>query len=243
MKTLTTFAARLATVDGLRNYDKAIALMWWLDRDRGTASPHSTSDLRTQLREHGLGSPSLSHLADALKRSPLCHKAQNGYQLNQKGVTHASAAYGHLCEGPTTVADETSYIPEAVYRGTRGYIERVCVQLNGCFHHGYYDAASVMLRRVAETLLIEAYENEGREQEIRDGDDNYKMLRDLIAHAAGNAGLALGRETKTALREIKAFGDRAAHNRRFTTRLRDLENLRGGFRVMFDELASLAGMR
>jgi hypothetical protein len=67
-----------------------------------------------------------------------------------------------------------------------GYIESVCKQLNGCFRACYYDAASVMLRRLMETLIIEAYEHLKRDGEIKDGDGNYFMLKHLSNGRAGN---------------------------------------------------------
>ena len=49
-------------------------------------------------------------------------------------------------------------IPTALVRGTRGYIERVANQVNGAYENGWYDACAVMIRRLLETLIIEAFE-------------------------------------------------------------------------------------
>ncbi len=68
------------------------------------------------------------------------------------------------------------------------------------------------------------------------------MLRGLVGRAVSNSGLSLGRESKRVLEDIKTLGDRAAHNRRFIARQRDLDALRDGVRVVFDELAAIAGL-
>lgn len=100
--------------------------------------------------------------------------------------------------GPThpKVDQDLGYLPKPVWDGTRDYIEKVCSPLNGCFQFGYYDAASVMVRRLVDTLIIEAYEKLKRESEIQGADGNYIMLGALVNAATGNSGISLGREGK-----------------------------------------------
>lgn len=141
----------------------------------------------------------------------------------------------------------TGYIPEAVWNGTRGYVESVAKQLNGCFSAAYYDAASVMLRRLVETLIIEAYESLQRGNEITGADGNYLMLGDLIQRSCGSSpsltGLTLGREAKKALDDIKRLGDRSAHNRRITACAADLKKIEQGARAVIGELIAIAGTK
>jgi hypothetical protein len=100
-----------------------------------------------------------------------------------------------------------------------------------------------MVRRVAETLIIEAYEHLRREAEIRDSDGNYFMLGELVNRSTGAGGLTLGREAKAALKEIKKLGDRSAHNRRYNAVKADLDDVRSGVRVTADELINIASLR
>jgi len=136
-----------------------------------------------------------------------------------------------------------AYIPEQIWKGTRGYIEKVAVQLCGCWEQRLYDAAAVMLRRLAETLIIEAYEKLGREAEIKDRDDNYLMLGALVDKSCGLGGISLGREAKTALKEIKEHGDRSAHNRRINAVRPELERIRSGARTAVEELINVARLK
>src|SRR5450432_494030 len=46
----------------------------------------------------------------------------------------------------------------SLVRNTRGYIERVANQINGTYENGWYDGCAVMIRRLIETLIIEAFE-------------------------------------------------------------------------------------
>lgn len=72
------------------------------------------------------------------------------------------------------------------------------MQLNGCYQFGFYDACSVMVRRVLETLIIEAYEHLHRESEIRDAEGNYFMLGELVNRSTTAGGLSIGREVRGA---------------------------------------------
>lgn len=42
-------------------------------------------------------------------------------------------------------------------RGTRGYIERFCHQINRSYENGRYDGRAVMIKRLIETRIIEAF--------------------------------------------------------------------------------------
>jgi hypothetical protein len=60
-----------------------------------------------------------------------------------------------------------------------------------------------MLRRLAETLIIEAYETLGREKEIKYQDDNFLMVGALVDRSCGANGIGLGREAKAALKKLR----------------------------------------
>lgn len=143
--------------------------------------------------------------------------------------------------------DHTSgYLPEPIWRNTRGYIEEVCRELNGSFRHAYYNAAAVMLRRLLETLVIESYERLGRETEIKDGGGNYLMLSDLAERACGekgHRGLNLGRDSKKALKDARNVGNWSAHARRFLAHASDLTKFQDGMRLLVQELILIADPR
>jgi hypothetical protein len=56
-------------------------------------------------------------------------------------------------------------LPFSVVRGSRGYIEKVVNQVNGCYENGWFDACAVMIRRLVETLIIELLRN--REKRLK----------------------------------------------------------------------------
>lgn len=140
----------------------------------------------------------------------------------------------------------SGFLPEAVWSNTRGYIEAVCKQLNGCFKNAYYDAAAVMLHRLLETLIIEAYEHLKREAEVKDTGGNYFLLKDLVVRACGeknHAALNLGRDTKKALGDARESGNWSAHARRYIAVADDLTKKQAGIRVAVQELIQLADLK
>ena len=53
-------------------------------------------------------------------------------------------------------------LPIDLFDGTRGYIEKVVLQINASFDASLYDCCAVMCRRLLETLIIECYEANGQ---------------------------------------------------------------------------------
>ena len=129
-------------------------------------------------------------------------------------------------------------------RGTRGYLERICFQVNGCFEQGWFDGCAVMMRRLVETLLIEAFEHHKIDSKVKHpttGD--FLHLRDLIDRALQEPSWNLTRVTKTALPRLKSLGDQSAHSRRYNARREDIDRVSNEFRVCCEEFLYLAGLR
>jgi hypothetical protein len=135
-------------------------------------------------------------------------------------------------------------IVQALTRGTRGYIEKIANQINGCYAHGWFDASAVMIRRLLETLIIECFEAKGIASKIKDprtGD--FFFLRDLITATLNETTWNLGRTTQKALPKLKDIGDKSAHSRRFTATKSDINDIRDEFRIVVQELLYLAGLK
>jgi len=228
------------------NAEKAITILWYRDHHEPDVMMTS-GQLAKVMVDHHVGTPHATQLADAIRRTKLANESRFGFSLKpgSRKVIHDWLPAG--IDGIQPAMDHSAgYLPDAVWLGTRGYIESVCKQLNGCFRAAYYDAASVMLRRLMETLVIEAYEHLSREGEIKNGDGNYFMLKDLVERANGkppHAGLNLGRDAKKNLEDVKSLGDRSAHNRRFVAHAPDVVNIQAGVRTTVQELIQIANLK
>ena len=131
-----------------------------------------------------------------------------------------------------------------VVQGTRGYLEEIVSQINGCYEHQWYDGCAVLVRKLAEILIIEVYEAKGISHEIKDASDNFLMLSKLVQHIQNKTDWNLGRETKPCLDEMKKIGDHSAHVRNYLAKKSDIDRLLNtGLRVAVQELISRAGLK
>lgn len=134
-------------------------------------------------------------------------------------------------------------IPMAIIKETRGYIEKVALQVNGCYESGWFDACAVMLRRIIETLIIECFEHHKIAEKIKDSNGNYFLLKDLINACLKENIWTLGRNTKKALPNLKDIGDLSAHNRRYLATKSDIDKIRDGVRIAVEELVHLSKLK
>ena len=220
--------------------EKAQILLW---EESQKGSPGLTTyGLSKRMTELRIGNPNRAQLDKDLKKSLDVIKVSGRFQIKAGRAEHVRMLIKEV-EDAMIVDLSQAYIPKEIWGGTRNYIEKVAVQLCGCWENRFYDAAAVMLRRLAETLIIEAYEKLQRDQEIKDLDDNYLMLGALVDRACGQNGLNLGREAKGGLKEMKEHGDRSAHNRRINAVRPELERLRPQARTAVEELINIARLK
>lgn len=141
------------------------------------------------------------------------------------------------------LAGRGGIVPVSLVRGTRGYIEKVANQANGCYQNGWFDACAVMLRRLLETLIIESFEAHNIAQQIKNTQGEYYFLSDLIQRTLDERSWTIGRNAKRAMPRLKDLGDKSAHGRRFNAVRDDLEKVQGDIRVVAEELLYLAKLK
>jgi hypothetical protein len=163
-------------------------------------------------------------------------------------ITAAKAIHAELIEqvGPPEEglwAATQPVIIMSLVRGTRGYIERVANQVNGSYENGWYDACAVMLRRLIETLIIEAFEYHNVASKIKNQSGDFMYLRDLIDKTLAEPLWNLGRNTKQALPRLKDIGDKSAHSRRYIAQRGDIQPLIPDIRTVLQELIYIAKLK
>ena len=132
-------------------------------------------------------------------------------------------------------------LPASVLAKAPTYLQRALLQANGNYVNRWFDASSVMIRKLVENAIIDVYDKNNKASEIRNADGDYLMLSGLIGAIMKQTYWPLGRETKKALPALKQLGDRAAHNRRYEATKQDIDVLLPGLRATIDDLLHLAG--
>ena len=137
---------------------------------------------------------------------------------------------------------ETDWLVESslVEGKAKDYIVNIVYQINGTYEYGWYDACAVMLRRLVESLIIEAYIYNGIADKIKKGDGTYITLARLIDRACKESQLDLSSTTKKTLPRLKKLGDLSAHKIEYNTRRKYIDNLLEDFyldmQVVLEEL-------
>ncbi len=134
-------------------------------------------------------------------------------------------------------------LPFAIVRGTRGYVERVVNQINGCYEKGWFDGCAVMMRRLIETLIIECFEKHKIEHKIKNTAGDFLYLGDLVDKTLQETTWNLGRNTKQGLPRLKSIGDQSAHNRRYNAHREDVDKVSNDFRVACEELLYISRLK
>lgn len=143
---------------------------------------------------------------------------------------------------PVGREDEGLFPLSILNQAKRGYLITVGRQMNGCFSQGWHDASAVMMRRLLEISLIEAFEAKGIAAKIKDAAGDYLQLSDLINRALNENSWALSRNCKKALPLLRDAGHSSAHGRYYHARREDLEGLRPGCRIVIEEFLHHAGL-
>ena len=99
-----------------------------------------------------------------------------------------------------------------------------------------------MIRRLLETLIIEAFEHKHLSESIKNGQGDFLHLNDLIDRTLSEQSWNLSRNTKAALKSLKSIGDKSAHSRRFNARRWDIDKVIDDLRTTTEELLYVADL-
>ena len=125
----------------------------------------------------------------------------------------------------------------------RGYLVAVGRQMNGSYASGWYDGCAVMMRRLLESAIIEAFEArqiDGKIKNPQTGD--FLQLTGLVAVALAEPTWNLPRNVKRELNGLKDLGHRSAHNRYYLATKFDLDKHIDAYREAVETFLHLAGL-
>jgi hypothetical protein len=138
--------------------------------------------------------------------------------------------------------DEGLFPLQLLVQANRGYLVTVGRQMNGCFNQGWYDACAVMMRRLIEIAIIEAFEHHKIANKIKGADGNYIKLSELVALAVNEAAWSLSRNSRKYLPQLRDVGHMSAHGRYWHATKDDIGKVSQGARVVIEEFLHHAGL-
>jgi hypothetical protein len=138
---------------------------------------------------------------------------------------------------------EESFFPlTLLVQAKRGYLVTVGRQMNGCYSAGWFDACAVMMRRLVEIAIIEAFEAKHIASKIKDASGNYVHLSNLVDQALNESTWSLSRNTRKYLPQVRDVGHMSAHGRYYCARAEDIERIKVSCRVIVEEFLHHAGL-
>lgn len=136
-----------------------------------------------------------------------------------------------------------TYLSVDLAPSTPGYVQDLILEINCAFRAGCFTACAMVLRRTAETLLIEAFERKGSSHLIQGSNGDWLTLDGIIAIAEQPASLGLTRSARKALPGIRKIGDLSAHDRHFLAKRHHLLRQQLDVEVAFQGLLAVCGFR
>lgn len=160
------------------------------------------------------------------------------YRRNRKsGKKRTKQPKAKAASRPEPASAKDVYLASDIFDKMPEYITRLLPQLNGAFDFEWHESCAMLLRRLAETLVIELYVRRGWEVDVRDPASNeFLMLKSLIQKLNGDSRLHIERRTIDGLERIKDLGNTAAHDFRIRIRRSDLNRLQTAARLSFERL-------
>ena len=92
------------------------------------------------------------------------------------------------------------------------------------------------MRKLIETLIIECFERHGIDNQIKDSNDIFYYLSDLIVKFISSKNWNVSRNLKSNIEKIKKYGDLSAHNRRFLAKKKDIDDMKIELRQVLQEI-------
>lgn len=233
------FAHELANEDNLTEVKLVVRTAWFLSKTTGQKTVNAVEPVRFLADWSIRPNINMSRLKGKLRKSnEVSYRADGTIQIPMKSLQQFDQHYAQLLAGaPPQIKD--SVLDSSDFVEARTYVKELVRQVNGSFQFQMFDACAVMMRRLAEVLIIDAFSATGNDSRIRGADGNLLMLNGLIGALKSGHTFKLSRNAPGYLETLKLLGDNAAHSRNYITKRRDIEEFSQKFRMIIHELRAL----
>jgi len=131
-----------------------------------------------------------------------------------------------------------SLFPLSIFDNTKGYLVAYSKEASICYDYGLFTSCLFMLRKIAETLIIELYESKNIQSKIKNAKGDYFQLSDLITAVTNEPTWKVTKIVKENLPKIKLLADSSVHSKRFSAKQSDIDGIKTNVRIAFEELIS-----
>lgn len=234
----TAFAYELAHDESLKEVDIVAACAWFLLETRQEKSVPLAA-VCDFIEGHGIRvNINRSRLrAKGLMRTGVFLRKDGFISFSLRKRSDLGAKYNEFLgfQRPP-VADTILELRD--FANDRTYRKSLAEQINSSRQFEILDGCAVLMRRLMEILIIDAFEDCGRRDPIMSVGD-YLPLGGLIGVLTNGHHFKLSRNAKRWIERCKEIGDNAAHSRTYLTKRMDIDEFSGNYRALVAELAAL----
>jgi hypothetical protein len=233
------FAHAISAEIGLSEVDLVVRAAWFLRKESDSQSipvEEATKFLSVWSVRPNIN---LSRLKKKLKKAPnVSFRADGMIHIPLNSMRELDALYSGFLKASEPHIEDT--ILELIgFENGRPYVKALVRQINGSHQFGFYDCCAVLMRRLAEVLIIDAYTKKGEDIKIRGADGNLQMMNGLINALKSGQTFRLSRNAPNYLETLKTLGDTAAHSRNYITKKKDIDDFSQKYRMLVEELNNL----
>lgn len=159
-------------------------------------------------------------------------KKKEGYILNRSTQEQIATVVDEIIALPISL----NLIDLSIFDHAPYYIISIAKEMIHCYDSGFYNGTLVLMRKLTETLIIECFERYGVDSEIKDQNDGFFYLSDLIPRYLNSPKWNASRNIRKSLTSVKKYGDLSAHNRRYLAKKNDIDSFKTELRQAVQEI-------
>jgi hypothetical protein len=129
--------------------------------------------------------------------------------------------------------------PLSIFDCTRGYLIAFAREAANCYDSRLYNSCFFMIRKMTEVLIIDIYEKHQIEDKIKNSNGNYLMLSELLNKLTSEKTWTLSKLAKQEIPKIKKMADSSVHNKLFSAKKQDIDNIKTDLRIILQELINM----
>ena len=213
----------------------AFMFVWY--HNLTTTNEISITEINNYFVQNDLAKYNPSYLKEDLRKSKniTVGVKTNYFKPHRNLITLLNSKLNFVVEKDENIETDDTILPEELFKNTRGYIENLSKQINGCYNNNLFDGCAVLMRRLLEILLIHSYEFAGKESLIIEN-EGYRNLSYIINYLISNKPVKLTKESMEVLDEFRQVGNFSAHRIQYNAKRKDIDNLKLKYRMTIEEL-------
>lgn len=197
------------------------------------------------LESNGFPKANITRLKNRIKgtRDLIKGSKKDNVKIGVKAEDKLLNEFPILKEKDETLVAEETILPNTLFMGTRGYIEKLCIQINGTYENNYYDACAVCMRRLLEVLLILTYQKSNKESDIQNSPNEYRNLSFIINFTKSNNQFHISKGVLDTMDEFRKVGNLSAHRIQYNCKPKEINDIKLNFRAAVEELMYKSGLK